>query len=319
MDERDSAVPIDTTTPSDSVLLAEARDAVVMQHGGVVTRITFSECEVMDVPTFVKEEVPKLGELRDTLVLMKDVGSERVALMLGNNVTLYKVTDMEQCGIEEFADMLQTAKPETLIPDIQYPLVCMCTTAHEKLITVAVPPTRISFHLNDGTRTPLIKDITLPPIWFKVRLNMSNGFLGCSIAVVPERTAKCMDTSLYVWPLPNVHTSAEVCLGSTSAINPISKNATLGEIIGYQLNRVLTSMYNYDLTWNISYDNVIGSYYASLPEDPDIAAKLNRESDTSHIGCLKTIRCLMEPNGHMMLQYPSLRISAKQFLTGGNR
>lgn len=318
--ESNNPLDVDQQTPSDVAHIYETRDNVIVQHGGLASRLHFSKASVMDLDTFLTYELPKLkGSKKKSadLLVLKDVENNNITLFYDNCVLKYDVDEVEEVTLNNLSKYISTAEMKTFFPGIHYPLVGYVEKPGRKEITVALAPKKITFRSERFKGGPFQDTITLPPLWFRVSLNGANNILGIGIAVVLQNELDPMKTKLHHWVLPNVHSSGEVCLGSTRIeVRGLDKNMiTEGVCIQMAMDQIFNSLWNMDLTWDYKYPEIIGKSYVNLPKIEDYENRIKTNSaDKTVCDMLRLLRVLKEPSGWMSLKWPEARFSADQFL-----
>lgn len=317
---------VDQQTPTDTSYIIENRNSILLQHGGIASRLTFKECAVMDMNTFLQMELPKMQKSRkkadDSLYVLRDTINNNITLMYDDCVLRYKCESIEEVHIDDLAKYIQTTEMKTFFPGISYPLIGYVEQPGRKDITVYVPPRTFNY-MSEKFNGGFFQDtITMPPIWFRVTLNNALTVMGCGIAVVLQNELDPMDTVLHNWILPNVHASGDVCLGSSKLVIPDVQNMKLTEGVCIQmaLDQILNSYWNLDLTWDYNYNQVLGKSYQSLPTIDAYEKRIasNKESAAS-CDILRVLRVLKEPTGYLKLNWPKARFTAKEFLMRGRK
>lgn len=319
--ENNNPLDVDQQTPSSTAYIFETKENVILQHGGIASRVSFKKAHVMDLDTFIDVELPKLKATRrkstEDLYVLKDVENNNITMFYDGCVLKYDVDEVEEVTLDSLSKYIATSEMKTFFPGIHYPLVGYVEKPGRKEITVALDPKKIVFK-SERFKGGFFQDtITLPPLWFRVSLNGANSILGTGIAVVLQKEIDPLKTQLHNWVLPNVHGSGEVCLGSTRIeVKDLDKSMlTEGVCVQMAMDQIFNSLWNMDLTWDYRYPEIIGNSYLTLPKLEEYESRIkDNAGDKTVCDMLRLLRVLKEPNGWMTLKWPVANFTADSFL-----
>ena len=313
-------IELDDITPASFSHLIERHDDVLLQHGGVVTRMYFDKVELMDLDAFLQQEVPKLKRQQQELTIIRDSVSKSVSLITGDQVIKYHLTNMEECFADELAKLIKVDEVKTFIPDIHYPLIGYVDKADYKAITVLIENKSFMYRTKmfGGDQKEFATRVHLPPIWLAVRINRAGTVLGARIAAVPEKALRTEDTVLYRLPLPNIHVNGELCLGTAAVKDAFAhvEQPTDGMIIQVVVDQIFNSLWNYDL---------IDRDLAVVMNDAYKKARvINRDDFDSFISYaagnqavamqIRIVGILTDPNGWKLLKYSRMSRNGREDL-----
>ena len=91
---------LDNSVPSSLAHLIETRDQLMLQHGGVATRLAFDKVEQFDLHTFLKTVVPGLNKQDRTLTVMRNSVAGEYMFLLGDQVIRYHTTDVAEVPLD---------------------------------------------------------------------------------------------------------------------------------------------------------------------------------------------------------------------------
>lgn len=308
-------IRIDNSTPSSMAHLVDMRDKVMLQHGGLCTRLCFDSVEQMDLETFTRVVLPKMKGDRRTLTVIRDAAAGSFMLMLGDQVLRYKLTNVEEVGLADFAKGLQDTSDETFTPDIPYPLVLRSVRSRDGAVVVVVRVDAGPRMYRNG-RLHLCRKLYMPPVWFKVTFTKAGCILGESVAVVPENEKRWDATKLYRWPLANVFPTSQVCLGSTRLEMPAGAGGfSEGEIVQLGIDQFFNSDYNLDLLLGVEhYQRMLGDDHGDIYMDGELEAALRANRACQGVqGMASVIKVLEDPNGWRTLSWVPLNLTAEAF------
>jgi len=293
---------IDNSEPVSMAHLLDADGVSILQHGGVCTRLEFSDVVKMNLAEFLKHEVPRLQkQARDNeLHLIRNSTDGYYTAILGDCVIKYDLTDVQECTIQQMLDRVTVAKDETIAPDMPYPLVCMRTKNENVVIIVYLQPTKRRYYSRTyGVDT----EIWWPPVWFKVLFTRAGMFQGAGIQIVPSWKEPWTETELYKVPFPNVYTNGAICYGGTMMRMPdTGRSPTKYEIVQFGMDMFFNSDWNNHLVNNDNayWDSVLdGSWEMAAHKD----AWKSKVSQYGNSGLLKMLCVLEEPNGWRRLKF----------------
>lgn len=315
-------INIDTVTPSSLALLTDQREQVVLQHGGVVTRVGFDSVYAMSVEDFIKYEVPKITEARksDELRVLRDSATQQLSLIYGDQVIQYHVTGLDECSINQLTELLCTKDKLVRVFNFARPLVSYVEDGSYNIVTVYVEEQKreLTFGLPGGRLTTTAY---LPPAWFKVTLNQSNSVMSSAIAAVPERSVRAEDTVLHHIALPNVGGGGSICMGSSHLTSKgyFGDNPTLSQAVESAIMQFFGSVFNLDLYGYVQ-TLFCAKEYEALPKLEKFESRMggcSKEKKT----LLQILRIYSMPGGWRKVTLPLLPsygygqiIEAREFL-----
>lgn len=315
-------IVIDDIDQSGQTYLAETRDKVFMQQGGVCTRFSYDKCTVMDLDTFLTKEVKNLSKMRHNTMevfQLKDLNNNYTSLILGDEVVKYNLTNVEQVPMSILTKELQANGEEVFVPDLHYPIVQYKTKNDgSRDLTILIPPTKRNMLFKFPGLSPLEVQLTLPEMWLRILLNSADSITDLKVAVIKERCRRSLDTTLYMLPLPHMYANGHICLGSATVtgVEPTDgERRTNGEIAELAISMLFNSTWTNHLIASQKYDKIIGNLYEEMPKLAKITDAIsNLSADRSTAQCIRCIRCLMHPTGYLRLNYDKLSVTAASFL-----
>lgn len=307
MSETVDDLVMNTTQLTDAAYLVQTNSDVILDHGGVCTKLAFRSVEQMSLDYFFTHEVNKHKGNNDVLYAMQDSVSGAYTLILGDKVYKYTLRQIQQCSVDEIINLLVQNKPKIIAPNLPYVLIARCEGPEGKMITVYLPETKRAYK---SALYKLDTHIYVPPCWFSVRINGAGTPVGTKVAAVKGIDLDWQDTKLYRMPLPNVHGDGSICFGSSRIVSVDSREdeKTEAEIIMFQIvqyfdsdfNNHLTSCVNRVLSENDYKTAPRKAYYDGL-----LAARRNISDD---IEMLKVLAVLEEPGGWRKLRLHDLQV-----------
>ena len=145
--------------------LIEMQNAVMLEHGGVVTKLTFYSVEEMTLEAFKEYVVPKIGAPQDDLTIVRDAASGSYSFILGDRVTRYKVTGVKECMLDDVVSMLRTNSNKDDKYNMPVPLIRDLITNAHRVTTAAFPSEKRQYKYLGKTYT-----IYIPPTWFAIEI-----------------------------------------------------------------------------------------------------------------------------------------------------
>ena len=141
---------IDTVTPASAAFLYTREGDVMLQHGGICTRITFDRVEQTDLSTFLSEIVPRMKRDASNLTIIRNPTRGEYTFVLGDAVTIYKVNAIEDVGIADMIERLTIKKAQSVyIPDIPYQIIADVQDEQLRKITVRIPEHKSVYRCSD--------------------------------------------------------------------------------------------------------------------------------------------------------------------------
>lgn len=296
-------IVLDTDKATDIAYLIEMRDKVLLQHGGTVTQMQFSEVRQMTLDWWVEHEAPKLKKLDRSLIVLRDTMSSAFTLMTGDQVLEYKLDNVAEVPLDQLVGLISTEQVEEVItPNLPWPLVAKVVKGGNKNITVELPS--MLRHMS----IPMMEvddDIYYPPVWFNAGMTTSN-VLGISkICVVPERSLEWEQTKLFKMSLPNVHSDGSICFGSATATARIDNRApTEAEMVQSAMSLFFDSNFNNHLIYSTTgYETMIERAWPNATKKDHF---MKKKGFTQFSGMLKLLCCLADPNGWRLVKWEPL-------------
>ena len=297
----------------------ERANEVVLEHGGICTRLPFDYVERMTVEDFVRLRLSKLKREdteRSLHVICNPSGNE-FSLLLGDHATVYKLTDCQEVGLSDLLEeyKLPDNPVKLMTPNLPWPLVCESTRGNGTTVTVRLPSIKRLYR--NETCVAFNLEYWCPEMWFSVDLTPAGVFAGARVAVVKDFKPDFNDTVLYKWPLANVHHDGKICYGGGN-LSSIGKLGTTYEKIAEAVSMFLDATFNSDLV-NVSDSEASLNGVAAWP-----ISKLGEPYDTLLAGCtasrggeiksvIKLLWAMKEPGGWRQLRLRTLDIPPKQF------
>ena len=309
---------LDDTTPASSAYLVEMRKALVLQQGGIATRINYDSIEVMDLETFISTEIPKIRRASKDLTIIRDSNTSSISMIMDKKVTKYAVADIDDVPLEKLSDQLKTSEERTFFPNIHYPLVGYVESLRGVAITVLITNKEVIYSNGSNREKVLNEKIYLPPLWFKVTLNHAKNIQNINIAVVPEAEPNCLNTKLKAWPLTNVFDSGNVCQGGSYLKSATDLELTDGIAVQHAIDLIFTSKWNNDVVWRPTNQGGLKDAYAIATHKGEFDEAIERAANKKSICDLfRTVCILKDPEGWRSIPYTNLPRSASVFLRGG--
>lgn len=324
MAEKDVIV-IDTDKANDIAYLVETRDRVLLQHGGSVTQMQFSEVRQMSLDWWVEHEAPKLKRLDRQMLVLRDTMAGAFTLMTGDQVLQYKLDNVSEVPLDELMNMMDREKiDECITPNLPWPLVAKIVRGGKKSITVELASQK------RHVRIPMMEvddDIWYPPVWFRVDMSTANVLNQGYVSVVVERNLEWEDTRLYKLALPNVSGDGRICFGNAVATAHVDQRTpNEAESLQAILTLFFDSEFNNHLLFSTgNYDNMvsIGWQHATKREH-----FMQKKGFANYPGLMKYLAVLADEGGWRSVKFEQLsqsyaygvnvsnatRLTAKQFV-----
>lgn len=159
---------LDNSVPSSLAHLIETRDWLMLQHGGVATRLAFDKVEQFDLHTFLKTVVPGLNKQDRTLTVMRNSVAGEYMFLLGDQVIRYHTTDVAEVPLDEMVRSLDFKKEKIFDCDLPFPLVCRSEKKNTIKTTAYIPSTKRLYRWTARDETSLTVEYYPPPVWFCV-------------------------------------------------------------------------------------------------------------------------------------------------------
>ncbi len=302
-------IEIDTLTMSPDVMIGDTGEALIHQHGGIVTKLKYSEVTEMSTDVFIAKELPKKEQ--DAAYVLRDLNNKNLFIIHKDAVLKYKVEDIADIPLPLLTRELVRSNKISLIQSFTYPLVAYISNSTETQITMFINThkRRYKTALQSRDQAEFEGDIFMPPLWYKATLNKAGSVINNSLAVVLEQELDPLDTKLYAWPLGNVHTGGDICMGTAHIDAPGGQIVSEAQSTAMAFHMLMESIWNLDLLR----DNIseVHSIYNSLPKLNQYECKMKGKSSTY---ALKILRILSEPTGYLRLPLKLLRTSTANFL-----
>lgn len=299
-------ITIDNAMPGDTALLVQGPASVILQHGGIMTRMQYSSVESMGLDTFKHKVLPKLkcDQAERDLYCIRDTLDGVVTLILGDQVLKYNLTNIEECGVKNIVKLVrEEARVEEAVvtaPDLPWSLVAKVQTRTHRNITVRLPETYRRFYM---PKCDVDIHIWYPPLWACVTMPASGRTAHMMyLAIEKAFNMDWRKTELLQLPLPNVFESdGSICYGNVSLATALTGQTTDAQIIMSMMTMFFDSEFNDHLLEYYRFNEIVGNAYNELPEDKEMEQLVNR-----HYACadfLKELRVLKEKNGWRKLKF----------------
>lgn len=159
---------LDNSVPSSLAHLIETRDQLMLQHGGVATRLAFDKVEQFDLHTFLKTVVPGLNKQDRTLTVMRNSVAGEYMFLLGDQVIRYHTTDVAEVPLDEMMKSLDLEKEKLFDCDLPFPLVCRSERKNSIKTTAYIPSTKRLYRWAARDEASFVVEYYPPPVWFCV-------------------------------------------------------------------------------------------------------------------------------------------------------
>lgn len=310
-------IPLDNVTPGDTAFMARGPESVILQHGGVVTRMRYRTVETMSLDTFRTQVVPrlKLDKSERALYELRDTLDGTVTLMLDDQVIKYNLASMEECGLEDFAKLLkEEARAKDVVvttPDLPWSLVAKVQNANRRCITIRLPEERRRYYM------PLYRvsvDIWYPPLWACVKMPANGGTAhGMCLAIEKAFNMDWRKTELLQLPMPNVFDNdGSICYGDVSLATALNGLVTDAQVIMSMLNMFFNSEFNDHLMEYYDFKSIAEQAYNALPVDRTYKDLIDEHYAIADF--LKMLRVLKEKNGWRTLKYRPYKQTVEEFV-----
>lgn len=305
--------PLDDVVPVDNAHLIEGTDKLILQHGGVITRINFDKVTRMPLERYrsLREDLTVPDDAQRCHVI-RDLEHHNITMILNDHVAVYDVKSIEEVPLSKLADNLVTEQDLKLFPDIQYPLVGFIRKPGCRIITVHIDASW--FHYRAADIQPI--RVMHPPIWLRINLNNAGALIGGGMVVVRTREPHWEKTQLYQWILPNVFDySNEICLGNT-ALSYAVANPTDGQRIMALYHQVFDSLWNYHLFHSETVDKATLEAFKALPVSKRPYQDLTTSTAGQGAALKRLLSMLAQPDGWRQVKWPTNTMSASDFVNG---
>jgi len=301
--------PIDDVIPVDHAHLIEDQNRLILQHGGVVTRVFFNKVSRMPLDHYLKHELPS-ADGKTKCHLIRDYNHNNITMILDDHVAVYDVVSIEDVPLRELANNLITTQNMELFPNIPYQIIGYIKQQDCLLLTVHIPASWFYY------RSAEIESLKVmhPPLWFRVKLNNAGSLLSAAMVVVRTTEARWEATKLYRWILPNVFPNNEICLGGSQLSGGIT-DPTYGQIIMSVYHQVFDSLWNYHLFDQDTVDKAAREAFDALSGN-----KIPFTSPLSGIGSTASLKRILsvlhQPEGWRQIKWPDNQYTADEFVRG---
>ena len=315
---------IDDVTPNSVALLVAKEKELLLQQGGIATRMCHDRIEIMDLEAFVTTEVPKLrrstkSDARE-LYAIRDSLTSSLSLMLDGIVHKYTLSEIADIPLDTLNNYLrETDTMVSIFPDVKYPLIGYVETKDTKYITVLLEGKSMQYKAEELAPGARDVKVYLPPLWFQVEVSKANALRQVRLVCAPESEVNCENTQLKVWPLTNVFSDTKVCLGTVRATVSPSIEPTNGVVLQHAMNLVFNAERYAHIPWVPRNLDELEEVYANSPHKEEFDTYLNHKSATSSTsirGLVQILAILKEPTGWMTLPYDPIPYTATCFLNG---
>lgn len=316
--DNENKIRLDNETPASMSYLYDMRDQVMLQHGGLCTRVHFDKVEQMDMSAFLTVVVPKLRKETEQLTIIRNSAAGAYTLLLGDQVIRYHVTNIAECGLRKLCEELRknSSDTELITPNLLQPIIASYKYPGGVTLTVRVDPEKRRYN----SSSPVLSvDYYPPPLWFRLSINTAKDLIGMGIAVIKEMHPNWNQVTLGEWPLANVYRSGAVCVGGSVlwASGGVNAERTDGEVMQQAQHSFFTSNFNQDLLDPAGMTQVLGSSFDQLPDAKELEEEMNTQGLQQKSRQLrKLLYVLRDPSGWRKLSYRPLRVAPENFVVG---
>ena len=285
--------------------LVERYQQLMLEHGGVVTRIGFDTVEAMSLETFKTQVAPTLAPDPDHMVVVRDSASGTYSFIVGDGVIRYKVTTAEECTINDVVENLQRNDVKDIVHNTPFPVIREHVTPRCTTLTGAFPAEKRMYPYRDQQY-----EIYIPATWFAVCMDVNKVVYENRLCVCDQWCPVFENTKLFCWPLGNVYQEGKVCTGSSEIEARIdNREMTVADILIQHRERVLNMNHNDDLLsrFGSDYNDKVNTLYKKLLSEHKIEPC--RGCNPSHA----TLAILSIPEGWSLMPHKPLAASPEGF------
>lgn len=311
---------LDTLSPVNDAIIVDRTEDMFLQHGGCATRLVFEEVEEMSVQEFL-DELPLHPHLPDKeLDFIRSPSTQTAMLLRGDKVIRYKGCQFQDVLVDGMIRLL-TEKEASMVytPMSQYPLVHACIENGNRWVTVQIPK-RVVHIFGDDKIGDIDDDITMPPLWFCVKMTSTFTVTSGWIAVVGKLDPDPLKCELRKTCFPNTYDDAHICFGSTRTDAVKYDKMTEGLAVASTIDRFFNSTRNnHCLAYHTAFLQNCRSIYNDMPKLEQYTKAISRvANDFDAANFLRYLRILHEPDGWMRVELPALssRYVSENFLHG---
>lgn len=243
--------------------LIELRNEVMLEHGGIVTRMRFDTVEAMSLETFKRKVLQGLKPDGDSLLVVKDTAAGSYTFILGDQAIRYKITEAAECSLGDVVEQLRiTQCNKDVIHNMPMPFVREHGVGGGNVITAVFPAEQRGYKYRGN-----VYNIWIPRHWFGIHVDMGGRVTDNKLCVCPSWNPEFSKTLLYNWPLGNVYPDGHVCTGTSEveAVIDTRSMSTIDMLIqGHE--RVMNMNCNDDLLLNFrgAYVDAVMAYRDKL-------------------------------------------------------
>lgn len=290
---------VNNSVPTGTAHVFDTDGNVVLEHGGVCTRLEFDKVESMSIDTFRRLELSKLKSSESCLHVVRNAAEDEYAFILGDRVLRYKLVGCSEVPLEQLLKELQMPKAAATTEEtgLPWPMICKKTSSEWIVTTVMVPSMKRRYRCATGVSFDL--EYWCPDIWFSLTTTTSGAYIRAKVCVVREYQSDFRKTQLWKWPLANVHPGGNICYGGAN-MTTIAKIPTLHGKIEEAMSMFFDAVFNVDLLDSYMIDQMfrgitLGDSFGE-PYDRLIAGAAGSHADYVR-GTLKLLWAMREPGG----------------------
>lgn len=307
---------LDTDTPVCDSFFVDRDTDMFHMHGGVVTRVLFSNVEEMSIDALRKELDTPVGD--DQLMTVRSTSGRFFMMLRGDKVIRYNGCTFQDCLCDQMQKHLTSNTGITYTPMSQYPLIHAEIKGAEKHVTVRVPKHKIVFK-GDMNLGNIEDEITLPDLWFNAKLSLQNSVMDAHVAVEAEQSPDPKECKLRILSFPNTYSDGAICYGGTRTTTQYDK-MTEGMAVSGAISRLFNSIWNnHVLSSHSAFLNSCRAIYDKLPVLENYETAIRKCSSSSYSPAfLRYLRILHEPDGYMRVDLPYMNQTSVQkiYLSG---
>ena len=310
---------LDTMSPSNDAIIVDRKDDMFIQHGGCATRVVFKEVEEMTVDQFLEDLRIHPNGPDDQLTVVRSPSTQTLMLLRGDRVIRYNGCEYQDALVDLMIKQLPV-QSATLkyTPMSQYPLVHAYVEG-DRWITVQIPK-RIVHFFGDDHLGNIQDDITMPPLWFCVKMTSTYTVIDGWVAVLDSLDPEPAKCKLRLLCFPNTYQSCHICFGTTRTDVLKVDKMTESLAVSSTVDRFMNSTHNnHTLHESSGFFPSCKPIYESLEKLPLYQKALSQvANDSLAAGFLRYLRILHEPDGYLRVTLPEVpqNVMMSTFLKG---
>ena len=233
---------IDDMTPYGAALVTEKRNELLLQQGGICTRMDFSSIDEMDLKTFVEREVPRIKEHAENAYMLRDSIDRSVTCLYNDHAIKFNDVTLSDLPLREVSSHMKVDNVQKLEFGSPYPLLQYWKGDGRESATVLLNNYSFMMQFKGGGQ---LGPVYMPPMAFRVQL--SAGSQEAWVGALPDITYPLGDSEVCSLMFPNVFDDTSICLGNTVVNDQAPDGAGIGWYMSWMINRVFHSEWNTDL------------------------------------------------------------------------